>query len=137
LDIGVSKNNIIFVNVSLGSQNVVQQKLQFVKESRKLDTRFSPPAGLHKRKQAYFRDTFRTFECLQIWVKYGQPASYWISGFYFPQGFLTGTLQTHARKYNLPIDQLKFDFEVQRVIIEQEDVKRVHDELEHEVRISF
>ncbi|RZC39366.1 dynein heavy chain 6, axonemal, partial [Asbolus verrucosus] len=77
-------------------------------------------------------EVYKAFGNNQIWVRYGHPASYWISGFYFPQGFLTGNLQTHARKYNLPIDQLRFDFEVQKVIIEQEDVKRVHDETERE-----
>lgn len=72
--------------------------------------------------------------CLQIWIKSGHPTSYWISGFYFPQGFLTGTLQTHARKYNLPIDQLKFDFVVQPINLDQEDIKKAHDEEEREVK---
>ena len=71
---------------------------------------------------------------MQTWVKYGPPISYWLSGFYFPQGFLTGTLQTHARKYNLPIDELKFDFEIQKVLLKQEIVKKTHDELEREVQ---
>lgn len=62
-----------------------------------------------------------------MWVRYGHPPSYWLPGFYFPQGFLTGTLQTHARKYNLPIDQLKFDFNIQTVGVDQEDIKQVHD----------
>ena len=40
------------------------------------------------------------------------PLSYWMSGFYFPQGFLTGVLQTHARQYKIPIDTLSFKFKV-------------------------
>lgn len=51
------------------------------------------------------------------WIKNGNPVSYWMSGFFFPQGFLTGCLQTHARNYKIAIDKLAFSFIVQ----EQED----------------
>lgn len=40
------------------------------------------------------------------------PNCYWISGFFFPQGFLTGVLQTHARKHEIAIDKLNFSFKV-------------------------
>lgn len=40
------------------------------------------------------------------------PISYWMSGFYFPQGFLTGVLQGHSRSYKIPIDTLSFKFKV-------------------------
>ena len=40
------------------------------------------------------------------------PFSYWMSGFYFPQGFLTGVLQAHSRLYKIPIDTLSFKFKV-------------------------
>ncbi|XP_069482525.1 dynein axonemal heavy chain 6 [Ambystoma mexicanum] len=56
---------------------------------------------------------------VDIWIKRGQPRSFWISGFFFPQGFLTGTLQNHARKYNLPIDELGFHFNVVPVYRDQ------------------
>ncbi|EEZ99537.1 Dynein heavy chain, cytoplasmic-like Protein [Tribolium castaneum] len=81
---------------------------------------------------SWIRDLVLRLDFIKIWVRSGPPSSYWLSGFYFPQGFLTGTLQTHARKYNLPIDQLKFDFDVQKVWIEQEQVKKIHDEEQHE-----
>ncbi|XP_050294811.1 dynein axonemal heavy chain 6 [Anthonomus grandis grandis] len=63
---------------------------------------------------------------ISTWLRSGHPTSYWLSGFYFPQGFLTGTLQTHARKYNLPIDKLKFDFLVKPVNLNQEEIMAVH-----------
>ncbi|XP_028297484.1 dynein heavy chain 6, axonemal-like, partial [Gouania willdenowi] len=47
---------------------------------------------------------------IQAWLTRGQPKSFWISGLFFPQGFLTGVLQNHARRYNLPIDELSFRF---------------------------
>jgi dynein heavy chain len=55
------------------------------------------------------------------WVDEGPPASFWMSGFFFPQGFMTGVLQNHARKYHLPIDKLAFEFDV-LTVYEREDV---------------
>ncbi|OMJ83653.1 hypothetical protein SteCoe_15380 [Stentor coeruleus] len=46
------------------------------------------------------------------WLKYGNQNCFWLSGFFFPQSFLTAVLQTHSRKYSLPIDCLVFTFEV-------------------------
>ncbi|CAH1962386.1 unnamed protein product [Acanthoscelides obtectus] len=82
---------------------------------------------------SWTRDLLLRLDFICIWVRFGHPISYWISGFYFPQGFLTGALQTHARKYELPIDELKFDFTVQTVLLDQEEIKQVHDEAGKEV----
>jgi len=39
-----------------------------------------------------------------------KPKLYWISAFFFPQGFLTSVLQIYARKTKLPVDSLAFSF---------------------------
>jgi dynein heavy chain, axonemal len=41
------------------------------------------------------------------------PISFWISAFYFPQGFLTAVLQGYSRAHLIPVDILSFEFVVQ------------------------
>lgn len=49
---------------------------------------------------------------LRKWLEDGPPPSYPLPVFFFPQGFLTGVLQNYARKHQLPINKLDFDFDV-------------------------
>jgi len=59
---------------------------------------------------SWFDDLIQRVAFMNDWLVNGQPNAYWISGFFFPQGFLTGCLQTHARIYKIPIDELAFSF---------------------------
>ena len=61
---------------------------------------------------AWFEDLIKRVDFLNKWLTEGSPMAYWISGFFFPQGFMTGCLQTHARLYRIAIDELSFSFEV-------------------------
>jgi dynein heavy chain len=58
----------------------------------------------------WFKDLIQRLDFLTNWIDIGIPSVYWISGFFFPQGFLTACLQNYARKYRYPIDTVTFSF---------------------------
>jgi len=49
---------------------------------------------------------------MRNWLMQGHPKAFWLSGFFFPHGFMTGALQTYARKTNKAIDLISFSFTV-------------------------
>ena len=61
---------------------------------------------------SWIKDLRDRVDFMRLWLTYGNPSCYWLSGFYFPQAFITGTLQTFSRRYKVPIDHVAFAFNV-------------------------
>uniref|UniRef100_H2YSE0 AAA+ ATPase domain-containing protein n=1 Tax=Ciona savignyi TaxID=51511 RepID=H2YSE0_CIOSA len=61
---------------------------------------------------SYVADLIARLEFFRSWVSNGKPITFWISGFFFTQSFLTGTMQNYSRRHQIPIDQLDFRFHV-------------------------
>ena len=86
-----------------------------------------PPNWVHaaypslKPLASWVKDLHQRVAFMRAWLVGGQPGAFWLSGFFFPQGFMTGTLQNHARKYAIAIDTLNFGFK----ILEQEEPEQL------------
>jgi dynein heavy chain len=61
---------------------------------------------------SWFADLIFRVAFMRVWLLNGQPATFPLPVFFFPQGFMTASLQTYARKYMAAIDGLSFEFEV-------------------------
>uniref|UniRef100_A0A673IRK3 Dynein heavy chain C-terminal domain-containing protein n=1 Tax=Sinocyclocheilus rhinocerous TaxID=307959 RepID=A0A673IRK3_9TELE len=66
---------------------------------------------------SWVSDLVQRISFLQNWISDGIPAVFWISGCFFPQAFLTGTLQNFARSSSVSIDINAFDFKVMKEVV--------------------
>lgn len=60
---------------------------------------------------SWIEDCNERVKFLTDWIEIAQPLTFWISGFFFPQAFLTGTLQNYARLEGIAVDKIGFGFE--------------------------
>ncbi|CAM39593.2 putative dynein heavy chain [Leishmania braziliensis MHOM/BR/75/M2904] len=72
----------------------------------------------------WVEDLVRRVCFIADWYAHGPPATFWFGGFFFPQAFLTGTLQNHARKVHQAIDSISFQFGVQDASLDPKTVPR-------------
>lgn len=76
---------------------------------------------------SWINDLLDKLNFMQKWIDEGIPSTFWISGFFLTNSFLTGILQNYARKNKLPIDELTWDFEVMNQI-DKYDINKRPDE---------
>uniref|UniRef100_A0A7S0MGX1 Dynein heavy chain C-terminal domain-containing protein n=1 Tax=Cryptomonas curvata TaxID=233186 RepID=A0A7S0MGX1_9CRYP len=74
------------------------------------------PGGWAKRSYpslkplaGYISDFLARLTFIQSWLDKGQPAMFWMSGFFFVHAFMTGGMQNFARKKSIPVDTLNFE----------------------------
>jgi dynein heavy chain len=53
------------------------------------------------------------------WLYEGPPKSFFLPAFFFPQGFMTSSLQTYSRKTGIAIDTLKFKANVRKEFVKE------------------
>lgn len=61
---------------------------------------------------SWYHDLNERCDFFNTWYSGGHPVSFWISGLYFPQAFLTAVMQNFARKNKFAIDRVDFNVEV-------------------------
>jgi hypothetical protein len=57
---------------------------------------------------SWVEDLILRVDFMNKWLTQGAPPAFWLSGFFFPQGFMTAVLQVYSRKHRIAIDTLKF-----------------------------
>ena len=112
--LAVMKENLINVKKALKGLIVMSEELELIANSlfdNQVPKLWDEKGFLSMKPLAsWTEDLNARIEFLQKWIDNGTPQCFWISGFFFPQAFLTGTLQNYARKHIIAIDKLSFEF---------------------------
>ncbi|KAK7195048.1 dynein heavy chain [Novymonas esmeraldas] len=67
---------------------------------------------------AWYRDLLARVQFIRLWLQKGEPAAFWIGGFFNPSAFMTGAYQAFARAEGVSVDKLGFRYEVLDVEVE-------------------
>ena len=64
-------------------------------------------------------DYFQRINFIGNWLKMEVPSSFWITSFFFPQGFISSVKQTFARNTMTPIDQVRLNTIITKLGVEE------------------
>lgn len=76
---------------------------------------------------SWFAGLLSRHDQLHRWLAYGRPKTYWMSGFFNPQGFLTAVKQEVARRNRWPLDAVVLSSDCTR-FADEAAVKQAADE---------
>jgi dynein heavy chain, axonemal len=68
---------------------------------------------------SWFKDLLARIDFIGLWIMGGPPHSFWMSAFFFPQGFMTAAMQMYARSQITAIDTLDFRTEVMEMLSDE------------------
>ena len=118
----VKKNLSSLINAIKGTE-VMSQKLEAIfncfLNNKVPDAWMDVSLGYPSLKplNSWVEDLVARLEFISSWVVDGPPKTFWVASFFFPQGFMTATMQTYARSTGKPIDTLGFRTHVLDVCI--------------------
>lgn len=69
---------------------------------------------------SWIEDFFARLEFMHVWLVEGPRPSYWLPGFFFPQGFMTAVKQTYSREFKIAVDTLRVGCEL--TPLDREDI---------------
>lgn len=61
---------------------------------------------------SWVEDFIMRITFMDMWLVKGPRVSYWLSGFFFPQGFMTAVKQTYSRQKKIAVDTLRIGCEM-------------------------
>ena len=61
---------------------------------------------------SWTNDLKKRIEFINKWLIEGHPSVYWMSGLFYPQGFITGVFQNHARETKIPVSDITMKYTV-------------------------
>jgi len=112
----VMKISMINVKKALKGEIVMSEELESIATSlfnNMVPGLFASKGFLSLKPLAsWIEDLNERVKFLNQWIEQGTPKVFWISGFFFPQAFITASLQNYARKNVIAIDRLAYEFKI-------------------------